>query len=111
MFCLGMLASVSFTDEEVESMDYRKVATTTNESEANTQRSAGNRHGFIIATILSAFEGYGAALCGHVATDPAADGATNVEKAISVSPAPRAACTETLDIRNVGWWTLLRSIP
>lgn len=38
-----------------------------------TQNEAKSRHGIILSTILAAFEAYGAALCGYVATDPAAD--------------------------------------
>lgn len=49
-----------------------------------TQHEAKSRHGFILSTILAAFEAYGAALCGHVAIDPAADSVTD-------HPAPKPA--------------------
>jgi hypothetical protein len=49
-----------------------------------TQHEAKNRHGFILSTILAAFEAYGAALCGHIAIDPAADSVID-------HPAPKPA--------------------
>ena len=63
-----------------------------------TKHDANSRHGFIIATILAAFEAYGAALCGHVAIDPAADAEIDhpaSKPAVSVITVP---CMETFAI-------------
>jgi hypothetical protein len=58
----------------------RRLSSMTSHETANnggplqtTQHEAKSRHGFILSTILGAFEAYGAALCGHIAIDPAAD--------------------------------------